>query len=299
MALKGYLLKPGSEAVPFELDHAAAVGFETLFTSAAAGPRVVVADSISYGADRLTSEDVMLAASYAGKSSLVFALRRGLRGVIAHEAGVGLDRAGISGLGLCDDFHIPAAAVATMDAGLSHGASMVGARITHANGCASALGVTAGMPAFEAGLLMLKSLPGRKVSPPDVVDPRLHQMAQTEAGTVYASDSTFGIKQEMPKAMICGGSHCARVFAESILKIRPRGAMANDAGMGRDRTGVEGLSILNEHGIAGASVAAMSARIGSGLSTYQDGIISSCNAIAAERGVAVGMPAKHAAEAML
>src|SRR5262245_46877042 len=54
-------------------------------------------------------------------------------------------------------------------------------------------------------------------------------------------------------------------------------------GMGRDRTGVEGLSILDDHGIAAASVAAMSARIGSGLSTYYDGIISACNSVADER----------------
>jgi hypothetical protein len=299
MALKGYLWTPGNDAVALELDHGAALGYETLFTDRTAGPRVVVADSVSYGADRLTNEDVLLAASYAGKSSLVFALRRGLRGVIAHEAGVGLDRAGISGLALCDAFGVPAAAVATMEAGLSHGASMVGARITHANACATALGVAAGMPAWEAGRLMLKSPPGRNASAPDVVDPRLHRVAQTESGAVYASDSTFGIKQEMLDATICGGSHCARVFAESILKIRPRGAMANDAGMGRDRSGVEGLSVLSDHGIAGASVAALSARIGNGISTYNDGVISSCYAVAATRGVVVGMPARQAAEVML
>ncbi len=75
--------------------------------------------------------------------------------------------------------------------------------------------------------------------------------------------------------------------------------MANDAGMGRDRTGVEGLSILDDHGIAAASVAAMSARIGSGLSTYQDGVISACNSVAQQKGVRIGMLAKAAAELML
>ncbi len=194
---------------------------------------------------------------------------------------------------------IPAAAVATMDAGLSHGASMVDARITHCNARASEFGVRAGMGAFAACLLMLKSPPGRTVDPPDVVDPRLHLVAKTAAGSVYATDSTFSIKEQMPHATICGGSHCARVFADSILKIRPSGAMANDAGMGRDRTGVEGLSILADHGIAAASVAAMSARIGNGLSTYNDGIISACNSVAQQKGVRVGMMAKDAAELML
>jgi hypothetical protein len=295
----GYLWLPNRDPTHFELDHDRELGHEVLFSSVLSGARVVVADSVSYGSGRLTTDDVLLAASYAGKSSLVFALRRGLRGVIAHEAGVGLSQAGISGLGLCEEFKIPAAAVATMDAGLSHGASMVNARITYCNAVASGLGIGSGMSAFDAGLLMLKSAAGKVVNPPDVVDPRLHQVANTERGSVYASDSTFSIKGPMPNATICGGSHCARVFAESILKIRPSGAMANDAGMGRNRTGVEGLSILGEHGIAAASVAAMSARIGNGLSTYHDGIISACNPVAERKGVRVGMPAKQAAELML
>jgi hypothetical protein len=299
VAVSGYLWPPGDGAKSFQLDHDHALGHEVLFSNAVSGPRVVVADSVSYGAGRLANEDVLLAASYAGKSSLVFALRRGLRGVVAHEAGVGLARAGISGLALCDEFQVPAAAVATMDAGLSHGASMIRARITHANAHASALEIVPGMSAFEAGLLMLKSHPGKAIDPPDVVDPRLHLVAKTEDGSVYATDSTFSIKQEMPKAAICGGSHCARVFAESILKIRPSGAIANDAGMGRDRTGVEGLAILDDHGIAAASVEALSARIGSGLSTYHDGVISACNLAAGRTGVRAGMPAKEAAERML
>ena len=297
--VNGYLWLPGAEPRPYQLDHDHAFGHEVLFSNAISGPRVIVADSVSYGAGRLTVEDVLLTPSYAGKSSLVFALRRGLRGVIAHEAGVGLSQAGIGGLALCEDHQIPAAAVATMEAGLSHGASMVRARVTHLNAIASRLGVTPGMSAFAAGLLMLKSPPGKIVDPPDIVDPRLHLVATTAAGLVYASDSTFSIKQSMSNATICGGSHCARVFAESILKIRPRGAIANDAGMGRDRTGVESLAILDEHGIAAASVGAMSARIGSGLSTYRDGIISACNLTAQSRGVRVGMPAKQAAELML
>src|SRR5262245_14129633 len=120
-SLSGYLWLPGKSANPCRLEHDQVLGYEVLFSNAVSGPRVVVADSVSYGAGRLTSDDVLLAASYAGKSSLVFALRRGLRGVIAHEAGVGLSQAGIGGLDLCEEYEIPAAAVATMDAGLSHG----------------------------------------------------------------------------------------------------------------------------------------------------------------------------------
>ena len=43
----------------------------------------------------------------------------------------------------------------------------------------------------------------------------------------------------------------------------------------------------------------MSARIGEGLSTWNDGIISIVNTVAATRGVRVGMFAKEAARLML
>ena len=85
----------------------------------------------------------------------------------------------------------------------------------------------------------------------------------------------------------------------SILKIRPRGAMANDAGMGLYQSGIGALPMLQEAGIAGAAVAAMSARIGDGMSTWRDGIISATNELAAAKGVKVGMKAGEAAVLML
>ena len=59
------------------------------------------------------------------------------------------------------------------------------------------------------------------------------------------------------------------------------------------------MKILAEAGIAACSVAAMSARIGDGMSTWNDGVISAANAIAMERGVKVGITAKEAARLML
>ena len=66
-----------------------------------------------------------------------------------------------------------------------------------------------------------------------------------------------------------------------------------------NNSGIAGLKILAEAGIAACSVAAMSARIGDGMSTWNDGVISAANAIAMERGVKVGITAKEAARLML
>ena len=59
------------------------------------------------------------------------------------------------------------------------------------------------------------------------------------------------------------------------------------------------MVLLGERGVPAASVATLSARLGEGSSTWNDGIISVVNAPAAARGVKVGMTAKAAARLML
>jgi nucleotidyltransferase/DNA polymerase involved in DNA repair len=60
-----------------------------------------------------------------------------------------------------------------------------------------------------------------------------------------------------------------------------------------------GLAIVETDGLAGATVDALTARMGDGLSSYHDGVISAANAIARARGVEVGMPAQQAAHLLL
>ena len=66
-----------------------------------------------------------------------------------------------------------------------------------------------------------------------------------------------------------------------------------------DDSGIEGLGVLEEHGIAAAAVSTNSARIGDALSTFNDGVISVTNAIAQLKGVREGMKASEAARLML
>ena len=56
-----------------------------------------------------------------------------------------------------------------------------------------------------------------------------------------------------------------------------------------------GLALTNDAGIAGATVDAKLARMGDGMSTYEDGVISAANALALACGVSVGMSAQAAA----
>ena len=66
-----------------------------------------------------------------------------------------------------------------------------------------------------------------------------------------------------------------------------------------DDSGIAGLWIVEDSGLAGATVDAKLARMGSGLSHFLDGIISAANAIATKRGVRVGMSAAEAAGLLL
>jgi uncharacterized protein YunC (DUF1805 family) len=74
--------------------------------------------------------------------------------------------------------------------------------------------------------------------------------------------------------------------------------IGNDAGKGLDNAGIAGLKVLEEHGIPVAAVSCMSAKIGNGTSTYEQGKISAVNEIAKKLGIVVGMSAREAADKM-
>ena len=222
--------------------------------------------------------------------------------MIADDAGIGKDNAGISGLVSGERFHIPAAAVDTRTAEMSNGPSLALGKISRANGPARALGVRPGQSAYEAAQRMLVQPLGQVVRIQSEAPPEVHLVEETPKGRIYADTSSFDIFQKLgmlPHDVVCIGANSARVFAESILEIGPRGAIGNDCGMGKNNSAVAGLGQLEASGIAAAAVAAMSARIGDGMSTWSDGIISVTNATAAARGVKEGMAAKEAARLML
>jgi len=70
------------------------------------------------------------------------------------------------------------------------------------------------------------------------------------------------------------------------------GALFNDAGIGKDEAGVSRLPALDTRGIAAATVAATSARIGDARSTYADGVVSRLNRRAAALGLREGISAQ-------
>ncbi len=111
---------------------------------------------------------------------------------------------------------------------------------------------------------------------------------------VWALDSASLVGPEHAGQIVLLGSHGGLLGGrpEAALKVDALAAVYNDAGIGIDEAGVSRLPALDARGIAAATVAAASARIGDGLSTYRDGVLSRVNATAAALGAAPGMGAE-------
>lgn len=241
----------------------------------------------------------MVVGSFAGAMSLGFALEIGVRGLIAHDAGIGRDAAGVSGLPLADYLGVPAAAVTADSARIGDGESVFGEGLVgHVNRRAAALGISVGQKAGAAAFAMLAAPPGAP-SPEPIVDRRQRIVLESAIGRVVLVDSMLFAGAHNRNDVVCAGSHGGRVNMARAIEIRPRGALFNDGGGARDGSGVDGLPLLDAAGVAGAAVDAWRARIGDPESTWRDGVIAAANDSARRVGVTLGQPASAAARAML
>jgi hypothetical protein len=266
-----------------------------------ASGRIVALDSSSYLEPHKTlPSDVIVVGSYCGTRILAPMFTRGVKAVIATDAGIGKDNAGISGLLHGETVGVPVATIAAMSAETSNGReTLLLGEISRANAQALALGVSIGMNAFEAATRLAKAPPGNSIPTPLGTEEDPVVVETTSKGRIWATPGTTAIKDKIPNDVICSGANSSRVSSDGVLRIQAKGSIANDAGIGRNNTAVEGLALLAERGVPCAAVGTMSARLGEGLSTWNDGVISVVNAPAAARGVKAGMTAKEAARLIL
>ena len=254
---------------------------------------IVSADSITRIADEARGA-VVVNASHGGIYAAYLAAKLGAAAAIFNDAGIGRDRAGISGLDYLQELGIAAATVGHATARIGDGADMLARGvITHANGLADAFGCRPGMPCRDAAAALQTAGPPRHAPPPALEGAVL---LVAEPPLVWALDSASLVAPEHHDAIVITGSHGGLLGGrpETALKYDVRAAFYNDAGIGIDEAGVSRLPALDDRGIAAATVSAESARIGDARSTYQDGILSRANARAAALGLAPGMPAREA-----
>lgn len=253
---------------------------------AGAEGRILVTDSCTYCDERVQTADVIIAGSFAGEIAAAMALRHGARAFLGNAAGIGLDEAGVSGLPLGQRLGVPAAALSEQSARLGDGPDgYAHGVIARVNELARGLGVREGMSCAEAAMLLLKAPLGVVGRGDAYFDNHREIVYDGPEGQVATMVLVSFATTENAGQVICAGSHTAAVTGRYLTAygFPVAGVICNDAGVCKDQSGIAGLALLNQAEIPAASVAAMSARIGSGKSTYEHGLISHLRAYQGSR----------------
>jgi hypothetical protein len=101
-------------------------------------------------------------------------------------------------------------------------------------------------------------------------------------------DSITELNAQDAGCVAVSGSHGGISSARYAMAARPLLSVFNDAGVGRDAAGIAALDFLQQHGLAACTVAHSSACIGQARSSYEDGLVSYVNPLAAALGLRAG-----------
>jgi len=230
---------------------------------------------------------VAIAASHGGVYAGYLAARAGVRAVILHDAGVGLDDAGIGSLSYLQDLGIAAAMIDCRSAIIGSGDSLAtDGVISFVNDTAAGLGCAPGQKAMACARAM-EGAPGGSGDVPVYEEARFVIRGGNGGPVVRGCDSVSLVKPEDEGAVVITASHGEVLATSPTWGNRPKvlAAVFNDAGSDR----VSRLPDLDSRGIAAATVATASARIGDARSCYETGVISHVNDTAAALGAAPGM----------
>lgn len=261
--------------------------------------RIMTMDS-AYHVDGSNRErDVVVTASYCGVLPARFIARHRPRATICVDCGVGPAGASVAGLWFFEALNIPAAVAAVMSVRLGDGRDVyVNGTVSMMNRPAQDCGVTPGLSVGHAASLMLANDPGDPSA--EEVDNRSVVHHGPDGRAVVCIDSiAFARPEDAGTNVLVTAGHTGRSAVPYLRQASPHGFICSDGGRARDDSGIIGLQMVEPYGLAGATVDATVAAMGSGYSSYRDGIISAVNALAATAGVEVGMPAVDAARLLV
>ena len=253
-----------------------------------AKPSIRVLDSVTK-LDPSYQGQVLVAGSHGAVYAAYVAAKGGVRGVILNDAGIGKDKAGISGLAYLDDFGVASATISHQSARIGDGADMMARGvISHVNETARALGCAPGQGCVDCATVML-SAAGATSAPPEMTESRF--ILEPGKPEVWGLDSASLVLPGDEKRILIVGSHGQALGGrpETALRQNALGAVFHDAGIGVDDAGLSRLPALDPRGIPAATVAADSARIGDARSIWETGIVSQVNETATARGGEAGM----------
>ena len=266
------------------------------------GARIVVLDSATfvegfYAPAASNGRDVVVNASYAGVFCAKLIIPFGPLATIGLDCGIGKDGAGIAGLFYSEALGIAAAAADSMTAEMGNGLDLYEEGvISRINALAEDAGVVPGMTVCEAAQKL-----GRPVARVEGVRTnRLVVKTSPQGRSIVCTDSiAYALEEDIGRNVLCVAGHTGASVIGYLRHFRPHGYISSDGGIGKNRSGLVALDATDEDGIPGASVSALSARMGDGRSTYFDGVVSAANAAARAKGVDVGQSAAEAADLLL
>lgn len=245
------------------------------------------------------------AASHGAIYAGAYAAKAGAGAVILNDAGIGRERAGLSGLALLDSMGVPSATLSHRSCRIGDGADgLARGLVSFVNGRASALGLRQGMTCRHA----LELLEASPLAPAPAPDDALLAEARFEvpglsssAIRVFGLDSNGLVTADDAGHVIVTGSHGGLLGGNhaTAVKYPVLAAVYNDADRGADDAGLSRLPVLESRGIAAACVSAFSARIGDARSSLDDGFISALNDIAALMGGAIGQSCRDFCRVMV
>ena len=113
-------------------------------------------------------------------------------------------------------------------------------------------------------------------------------------GYVLLMDSITKVSPQDAGAVVVSGSHGGTSSGEFALAVPLKLVVLNDAGVGKDQAGIAALAMLQARGVACATVAHDSARIGDAQDSWGHGVLSHLNAAAQALGLRGGEPLQTA-----
>lgn len=245
-----------------------------------------------------TAGAVVVGGSHAAIFTTYLTLKARPLAAIQHDASYGRDQAGIAGLAWAEQFGFAMAAVAARSARIGEGADMLErGTISAVNQYAAACKVEPGMSCREAADLLRFAAEARTL-PASMLETRSEAMVPGARRPIVMVDSIALAQPGDAGGIVLSGSHGGTPSDGYSAKVNPQLVLFNDAGFGADYAGLASLPILEQKGIAAATVSVFTARIGNGRSTYEDGIISAANAQALALGAVIGAPAKDFVDAV-
>jgi hypothetical protein len=247
---------------------------------------ILIADTVTK-LGKEANQNVAIAGSHGGVYAGYEAAKARVRGIILHDAAVGLDKAGIGSLQYLENLDIAAATIDYRSAIIGNGNSLANdGIISFVNKIAYEAGCFPGQKAMECAIAMQKT-PYITIDVPTYEEARFLIRDDSKGITVRGCDSVSLVKAEDENAIVITASHGEVLASSPTWGKRPKvmAAIFNDAGSKL----VTRLPDLNELGIPAATVASDSARIGDARSSYDDGIISHCNEKASQMGIIPNM----------